>query len=66
MPTDEIPPLDTEQISRILLSVLNTQALKETLLDATSLLKEVNVDYARAMNKIVFDLHLKQPSQVFL
>jgi dynein heavy chain len=60
MPTDEIAPLDNEQINRILLLALNTKRLKQNALDTTNLLNEVNKDYARTMNKIIFDTNLKQ------
>lgn len=66
MPTDEIAPLDTEQVNRILLLALNTTKLKQNALDTTSLLNEVNIDYARTMNKIIFDVNLKDPNQVML
>jgi dynein heavy chain len=63
MPTDEIAPLDTEQVNRILQLALNTKKLKQNALDTTSLLNEVNIDYARTMNKIIFDVNLKDPAQ---
>lgn len=66
MPTDEISQLDTEQVNRILLLAVNTKKLKANALDATSLLNEVNIDYARTMNKIIFDVNLKDPSNASL
>lgn len=63
MPTDEIAPLDTEQVNRILLLALNTKKLKQNALDTTSLLHEINVAYQRTMNKIIFDVNLKDPNQ---
>ncbi len=57
MPTDELQILDTEQVNRILLQALNTKALKQNALDTSSLLNEVNLDFARTMNSIVFDTH---------
>jgi len=62
MPTDELSPLDTEQVNRILVLALNTKKLKQNALDTTSLLSEVNIDYARTMNKIIFDLNLTRPA----
>jgi len=63
MPTDEIQPLDNEQVNRILLLALSTKKLKQCALDTTSLLNEVNIDYGRTMNKIIFDVNLKDPQQ---
>ena len=34
---------------------LNTRKLRERLMDSSQLVSEVNVEYARAMNKIIFD-----------
>ncbi|XXQ30104.1 AAA+ ATPase domain-containing protein [Plasmodiophora brassicae] len=66
MPIDEMQPIDSEQANRILNSALNTQALKQNALDSTSLIGEVNTDFARTMNKIIFDRNLNQPSQAVL
>jgi len=63
MPTDEIAPLDTEQVNRILLLALNTKKLKQNALDTTALLNEVNIDFGRTMNKIIFDVNLRDPQQ---
>jgi len=63
MPTDEISPLETEQVNRILLLALNTKKLRQSALDTSSLLKEVNIDYARSMNKIIFDKNLNDPEE---
>ena len=58
MPTDEVGQLDSEQISRVLGSALSTPDLRQNELDTSQLLNEVNVDYARTMNKIVFDANI--------
>ena len=55
MPTDDVGHLDEEQISRIVTSALHTKTLKTKDHDAAKLLKEIHMDYARTMNKIVFD-----------
>lgn len=34
--------------------------------DTAPLLNEVNIDYARTMNKIIFDMNLKDPSHAAL
>ena len=66
MPTEEIAPLNSEQINRMLNSALNTQALRNSNLDTTGLIEEANIDYARTMNKIVFDINLNEPQQASL
>ena len=63
MPTDEISPLDNEQVSRILSLALNTEAMRQSALDTSALLTEVNIDFARTLNKIVFDKSINDPSQ---
>ena len=62
MPTEEIPPLTVEQINRVLGFALNSKRLREKLMDTSQLINEVNVDYARTMNKIVFDEAIKRKS----
>ena len=54
MPTEELPPIEKERISRVLGLALNTERLKELQLHASSLIAEVNIDYARAMASIIF------------
>ena len=60
MPTDDIPPLSVEQINRILGYGLNSKRLKDKLMDTSQLINEVNIDFARTMNKIVFDEYSKK------
>mgnify|MGYP000067473068 CR=1 FL=1 len=62
MPTDDTPQLNTEQVNRVLSSALNTPALKQPGVDVSGLLDEVNMDYRRTMNKIIFDINLQQTS----
>ncbi|MEW5298367.1 MAG: hypothetical protein WDW36_001499 [Sanguina aurantia] len=62
MPTEDIQPLSTEQVSRMLGFALNSKRLKDRLLDSSSLVGEVNVEWARTMNKIVFDAACKRGS----
>lgn len=66
MPIDEMQPLDNEQTARILSSALNSKALHSNALDTAPLLNEVNIDYARTMNKIIFDMNLKEPAYAAL
>lgn len=55
MPVQDLSDLDTEQ-KRRLESLAKTKKLEN--LDATALLGEVNYDYMRTMNKIIFDKYL--------
>lgn len=66
MPIDEIRQLDNEQINRILAISLNTKDLRNRALDTGPLLNEINVDYARTINRIIFDLMLNDPTQTDL
>jgi dynein heavy chain len=59
MPIDELPPLDSTQIKRILSSALNNKRLRGKRLDTAQLVKETNRDHARTMNRIVFDAHFR-------
>jgi dynein heavy chain len=59
MPTHQIPEVDNEQVNRILSLTQNTKALRgKSSSDTTTLLSEVNFDFAKSMNKIIFDKHL--------
>lgn len=60
MPMEDIPPLSTEQVNRMLGFALNSKKLKDKLLDTSQLIQEVNIEYARTMNKIAFDEGLKR------
>ncbi|EFJ44217.1 dynein heavy chain 2, partial [Volvox carteri f. nagariensis] len=59
MPTDDIPPLTNEQVNRMLSFALNSKRLKDKLMDTSALIAEVNIEYARTMNKVVFDTALQ-------
>ncbi|KXZ54227.1 hypothetical protein GPECTOR_5g319 [Gonium pectorale] len=59
MPTDDIPPLTNEQVNRMLSFALNSKRLKDKLMDTSTLISEVNIEYARTMNKVVFDAALQ-------
>ncbi|KAK9803422.1 hypothetical protein WJX72_010826 [[Myrmecia] bisecta] len=63
MPTDDIPPLTMEQINRMLGFALNSKKLKDKLMDTSQLINETNIEYARTMNKIVFDATIKAAAQ---
>jgi len=62
MPTDGVAQLDSEQINRIVSKALNTLMLKRNEFDTNQLLAEINTDYARTMNKIVFDANMRDPN----
>jgi dynein heavy chain, axonemal len=64
MPTDGVAQLDSEQINRIVSKALNTLILKRNEFDTNQLLAEINTDYARTMNKIVFDANMRDPNNV--
>ena len=60
MPTHQIPEIDNDQINRILSLTQNTKALRgKSSSDTTTLLSEVNFDFAKSLNKIIFDKHMK-------
>ena len=60
MPIHEIPELDLEKIDRILILTQNTKALRGKSSADTTLLNEINFDFAKTMNKIIFDKHMKE------
>jgi len=61
MPTHHIPEIDNEQVNRVLSLTQNTKALRgKSSSDTTTLLSEVNFDFAKSMNKIIFDKHMKE------
>ena len=47
--------MTVEQINRMLGFALNSKKLKDKLMDTSQLINEINIEYARTMNKIVFD-----------
>lgn len=61
MPTHQIPEVDNEQVNRVLSLTQNTKALRgKSSSDTITLLSEVNFDFAKSMNKIIFDRHMKE------
>jgi dynein heavy chain len=57
MPHSDMPQLPVEQINRMLNYALNSKALKTQmkLMDTSMLVSEVNIDFARSLNTIVFE-----------
>lgn len=62
MPYGDVPQLSVEQINRMLNYALNNKALKTQmkLMDTSMLISEINIDYARTLNQLVFN-SLMQP-----
>lgn len=59
MPTHQIPEIDNESVNRILSMTQNTKQLRgKSSSDTTILLSQVNFEFAKTMNKIIFDKHL--------
>ena len=59
MPKHQIPEVDNYQVNRVLAMTQNTKTLRgKSSSDTTTLLNEVNVDFATTMNNIIFDKHL--------
>ena len=66
MPTDDIPALDSDQLNRVLALAFRTPQLgSKEALDTRSLISEVNLDYSRTMNKIIFDMNAHDGAGVF-
>ncbi|KNC54636.1 dynein heavy chain 2 [Thecamonas trahens ATCC 50062] len=64
MPTAELPSMTQGTVNRILeFSVAGAAPSASQLTLLESLLSQVGVDYARAMNKIIFDTSRKDPAQ---
>lgn len=52
MPVEDLLPLTSEQINRMVEFALNSKKLKDKLMDTSPLISEVNMEYARTMNKV--------------
>jgi hypothetical protein len=61
MPTDEIPPLQNDNKSRIAEKINLTQEIPSD--GFNNLMKDVCTDYLRTMNKIIFDQNIRDPTQ---
>ena len=61
MPADELGGLDAEQVNRVLSRAMSTNEMRENEFDTSTLLNEINVDYSRTMNKIIFDANMSIP-----
>lgn len=59
MPTHQSLEIKTDQVNRMLSMTQNTKQLRgKSSSDTTALLSEVNFEFAKTMNKIVFDKHM--------
>ena len=65
MPIDDLEPLEPSQLERIRDLSINTNCLleNEESLNVSSVVQEVNTDYSRTLNRIVFDINLRDPAQ---
>lgn len=61
MPTEEIHTLDSDQKARLVLKASGFKGMQKKINPENSpLVAEVNLDFARTMNKIIFDKHMKE------
>ena len=59
MPTEEIPDLSTKQINKMFTQAIDIRSFNEkSNIDGQALVGEINIDFARTMNKIIFDKHM--------
>jgi len=55
MPVDNLKPLDSEQVNRVLVNAINTTKLRaNTMLDTSSLLQQYNLNHMRTLNQLIF------------
>jgi len=55
MPVDNLKPLDSEQVNRILENAINMTKLRQnSMLDTSSLLQQYNLNHMRTMNQLIF------------
>ena len=60
MPMEDIDPLNAEQVNRILSLAMNSRKLKDRIMESSAMIGEINMEYARTMNKIIFDRAIKR------
>lgn len=54
MPVDNLKPLDSEQVNRILSNAINVEVLRQnSLLDTSSLLQQYNLNHMRTLNQLI-------------
>lgn len=62
MPVGELRQISTQQLNRILELAYSTEQLRQGALDPTSLVEETRLEYARALNGLLFEKELRQPT----
>jgi hypothetical protein len=64
MPQEELPELDSEQVSRILHHATASKYLRSRpSLETTAILFEVQLDFGRTMNKIIMDANMNKTEE---
>lgn len=58
MPVEGVPMLAPEQLNRVMTLALNTNRVRQKSIDTTGIIDELNFEYSRTMNRIVFDKEL--------
>ena len=58
MPVEGVPMLAPEQLNRVMSLALNTNRVRHKSIDTTGIIDELNFEYSRTMNRIVFDKEL--------
>jgi dynein heavy chain len=58
MPVEGVPMLAPEQLNRVMTLALNTNRVRHKSIDTTGIIDELNFEYSRTMNRIVFDKEL--------
>ena len=58
MPVEGVPMLTPEQLNRVMGLALNSNRIRQKSLDTTGVVDELNFEYSRTMNRIVFDKEL--------
>ena len=59
MPVEGVPMLAPEQLNRVMTLALNTNRVRHKSIDTTGIIDELNFEYSRTMNRIVFDKRLE-------
>jgi dynein heavy chain len=60
MPPEDMPGLDSEQISRLIAMAGGGKLSTKVTTENNDLIHEVNLDFARTLNKIIFDKHMNE------
>lgn len=63
MPLEDSPEPCEDQLDAVLSLAINTTRLRRFAIDTTVLVRDIKIDYARTMNKLVFDNQLAERAQ---